>query len=445
MTKAVVGKKAIGVSLPPMKVGIAGLGVVGAGVVRLLDRHADMLAARIGRPVKVVAVSARDRRRKRDMPKGSWRWYAKAEELAADPEVEVVVELIGGADGVARRLVEAALKAGKGVVTANKAMLAMHGAKLAALAEKHDAPLAFEAAVAGGIPIVKALREGLAGNRIDSITGILNGTCNYILTEMRTTGRGFAEVLEEAQKLGYAEADPSFDIDGVDAAHKLAVLTSLAFNTAVDFRAVHVEGIRHVSALDISFAREFGYRIKLLAIARRTPKGIEQRVHPCMVPADTPIAHVDGVFNAVAAEGDYVGPVLFEGRGAGSNPTASAVVADLADLAAGRRAPAFGVPAVKLQPLKAAAMADHVGRFYIRLIVRDQPGVLADVSAVLRDHKISIESLVQRGRAEGDRQPVAVVLISHEAREADMARALQRIAKLRSVLEPPALIRIEQL
>ncbi|WP_374467574.1 homoserine dehydrogenase [Ferrovibrio sp.] len=431
-------------SAPPLKVGIAGLGVVGAGVVRLLDQHATMLAARAGRPIKVVAVSARDKRKKRDMPKGNWRWYADAVELAKDPEVEVVVELIGGADGKARQLVETALKLGKGVVTANKAMLAMHGAKIAALAETKQAPLAFEAAVAGGIPILKALREGLVGNRVERITGILNGTCNYILTEMRETGRDFVEVLKEAQKLGYAEADPSFDVDGVDAAHKLAVLTSLAFNTQVNFGAVHVEGIRHVSAIDIAFAKEFGYRIKLLAIARRTPRGIEQRVHPCMVPADTPIAHVDGVFNAVAAEGDYVGRVMFEGRGAGSNPTASAVVADLADLAAGRHAPAFGVPAAKLQPLKAAAMADHVGRYYIRLIVRDQPGVLADVSAVLRDEKISIESLVQRGRSEAENQPVAVMLISHEAREADMARAMKRIARLRSVLQMPALIRIEQ-
>jgi homoserine dehydrogenase len=430
-------------SAPPLKVGIAGLGVVGAGVLRLLDQHGGMIAARAGRPIKVVAVSARDRRKKRDMPKGGWRWYADAVELAKDPEVEVVVELIGGADGKARALVETALKLGKGVVTANKAMLAMHGAKIAAMAEIKQAPLAFEAAVAGGIPILKALREGLIGNRVERITGILNGTCNYILTEMRETGRDFAEVLKEAQKLGYAEADPSFDVDGVDAAHKLAVLTSLAFNTQVNFSAVHVEGIRHVSAIDIAFAKEFGYRIKLLAIARRTSRGIEQRVHPCMVPADTPIAHVDGVFNAVAAEGDYVGRVMFEGRGAGSNPTASAVVADLADLAAGRSAPAFGVPAAKLQPLKAAAMADHVGRYYIRLIVRDQPGVLADVSAVLRDEKISIESLVQRGRSEAENQPVAVMLISHEAREADMARAMKRIARLRSVLQPPALIRIE--
>lgn len=430
-------------SAPPLKVGIAGLGVVGAGVVRLLDQQAGMLAARAGRPIKVVAVSARDKRKKRDMPKGTWRWYADALDLVKDPEVEVVVELIGGADGKARMLVEAALKAGKGVVTANKAMLAMHGAKIAAMAEAKDAPLAFEAAVAGGIPILKALREGLVGNRVERITGILNGTCNYILTEMRQTGRDFGVVLKEAQQLGYAEADPSFDVDGIDAAHKLAVLTSLTFNTQVDFKAVHVEGIRHVSAVDIAFAKEFGYRIKLLAIARRTPRGIEQRVHPCMVPADTPIAHVDGVFNAVAAEGDYVGRMMFEGRGAGSNPTASAVVADLADLAAGRRLHAFGVPAVKLQPLKAASMADYIGRYYIRLIVRDQPGVLADVSAVLRDEKISIESLVQRGRSEAENQPVAVMLISHEAREADMARAMKKIAKLRSVLQAPALIRIE--
>jgi homoserine dehydrogenase len=439
MTKAYVKSAA------PLKVGIAGLGVVGAGVVRLLDKQAAVLAARAGRPIKVVAVSARDKRKKRDMPKGSWRWYTDALDLVSDPEVEVVVELIGGSEGKARALVEAALKAGKGVVTANKALLAMHGSKLAAMAEMKDAPLAFEAAVAGGIPILKALREGLVGNRIDKITGILNGTCNYILTEMRQTGRDFGVVLKEAQQLGYAEADPSFDVDGIDAAHKLAVLTSLAFNTQVDFRAVHVEGIRHVSAVDIAFAKEFGYRIKLLAIARRTPRGIEQRVHPCMVPADTPIAHVDGVFNAVAAEGDYVGRMMFEGRGAGSNPTASAVVADLADLAAGRRLHAFGVPAAKLQPLKAAAMAEHVGRYYIRLIVRDQPGVLADVSAVLRDEKISIESLVQRGRSEAEHQPVAVMLISHEAREADMARAMKKIAKLRSVLQAPALIRIEPL
>ncbi len=429
----------------PIRVGIAGLGVVGAGVVRLLSEQAEMLAARSGRPIQVVAVSARDKRKKRGLPKGDWRWYDNAVEIASDPEVDVVVELIGGSSGVAKELCETALANGKGVVTANKALLALHGDKLALAAEKVGAPLAFEAAVAGGIPILKALREGLAGNNIKRVHGILNGTCNYILTEMRETGRDFADVLSDAQRLGYAEADPSFDVDGIDAAHKLTVLTALAFNTKVDFKAVHVEGIRHVSAVDIAFAREFGYRIKLLAIARRTPRGIEQRVHPCMVPVNTPIAHVDGVFNAVAAEGDFVGPVMFEGRGAGQNPTASAVVADLADIAAGRGGFAFGAPAGKLGKLKAAAMADTVGRYYIRLLVKDQPGVLADVSAILRDHKISIESLVQRGRAEAANAPVPVLLISHEAREADMARALQRIGKLRSMLEPPRLIRIEAL
>lgn len=428
----------------PLRVGIAGLGTVGAGVVRLLQEQADIVSARAGRRIVVTAVSARDKRKKRGLPAGDWRWHADAAALAADPNVDVVAELIGGAGGVAKALCESALRAGKGVVTANKALLATHGAKLAALAEKSNAPLGFEAAVAGGIPILKALREGLAGNRIQRVQGILNGTCNYILTEMRETGRDFAEVLREAQKLGYAEADPRFDVDGIDAAHKLAVIAALAFNTRAEFKAVHVEGIRHVSALDIAFARELGYRIKLLAIARRTERGIEQRVHPCMVPANTPIAHVDGVFNAVAVEGDYVGPVMFEGRGAGQNPTASAVVADLIDMAAGRRNFAFGVPAAKLKAPKVAAMADHVGRYYIRLIVRDQPGVLADVSAVLRDHRISIESLVQRGRAEAENQPVPVVLISHEAREAAMTRALSQIGALRSMLKPPRLIRIEQ-
>lgn len=429
----------------PLRVGIAGLGVVGAGVVRLLHEQAGLLAARGGRPIQVVAVSARDKRKKRGLPAGQWRWYANAVDIAKDPDVDVVVELIGGSGGVAKELCETALRNGKGVVTANKALLAMQGDKLALAAEQAGVPLAFEAAVAGGIPILKALREGLAGNNVKRVHGILNGTCNYILTEMREKGGDFSAVLADAQKLGYAEADPSFDVDGIDAAHKLTVLTALAFNTKVDFKAVHVEGIRHVSAVDIAFAREFGYRIKLLAIARRTPRGIEQRVHPCMVPANTPIAHVDGVFNAVAAEGDFVGPVMFEGRGAGQNPTASAVVADLADIAAGRSGFAFGVPAAKLGKLKSAAMADHVGRYYIRLLVKDRPGVLADVSAVLRDHKISIESLVQRGRAEGENTPVAVLLISHEAREADMVRALKRIAKLRSMQEAPRLIRIETL
>jgi homoserine dehydrogenase len=428
----------------PLRVGVAGLGTVGAGVVRLLQRHADLVAARAGRPVRVTAVSARDRRKRRDCALGGIKWYADALDLAADGEIDVVVELIGGSDGIAKALIEAALARGKDVVTANKALLAMHGTALAKAAEKAGAALNFEGAVAGGIPIVKALREGLVGNRIGRVYGILNGTCNYILTEMRASGRDFAEVLAEAQKLGYAEADPSFDVDGIDAAHKLAILASLAFNCPVDFKSVHVEGIRRVAAADIAYADEFNYRIKLLAIARLTDHGLEQRVHPCLVPEGTPIAHVDGVFNAVVAEGDFVGSTVFEGRGAGAGPTASAVVADLVDIAAGRRVPPFGVAARQLKRIAPAAMRRHVGRYYIRLTVYDRPGVIADVSAVLRDQRLSIESLVQRGRAQPD-QPVSVVMISHDAEEAAMLRALERIGRLNTVLEPPHMIRIEQL
>jgi homoserine dehydrogenase len=428
----------------PLRVGVAGLGTVGAGVVRLLQRHADLVAARAGRPVRVTAVSARDRRKRRDCALGGIKWYADALDLAADGEIDVVVELIGGSDGIAKALIEAALARGKDVVTANKALLAMHGTALAKAAEKAGAALNFEGAVAGGIPIVKALREGLVGNRIGRVYGILNGTCNYILTEMRASGRDFAEVLAEAQKLGYAEADPSFDVDGIDAAHKLAILASLAFNCPVDFKSVHVEGIRRVAAADIAYADEFNYRIKLLAIARLTDHGLEQRVHPCLVPEGTPIAHVDGVFNAVVAEGDFVGSTVFEGRGAGAGPTASAVVADLVDIAAGRRVPPFGVAARQLKRIAPAAMRRHLGRYYIRLTVYDRPGVIADVSAVLRDQRLSIESLVQRGRAQPD-QPVSVVMISHDAEEAAMLRALERIGRLNTVLEPPHMIRIEQL
>jgi homoserine dehydrogenase len=355
--------------------------------------------------------------------------------------VDVVVELIGGSDGPARELVQAALTAGKPVVTANKAMLAVHGAALARQAEEHRVPLAFEAAVAGGIPVIKALREGLAANRVLRIAGILNGTCNYILTQMRERSREFAEVLADAQKLGYAEADPSFDIDGVDAAHKLAILAALAFGRPVAFDAVHVEGIRKVSALDIAFANELGYRIKLLGIARYSDGGIEARVHPCMVPASAPIARVDGVFNAVVAEGDFVGRVMLEGRGAGAGPTASAVVADLIDVARSRLTPVWGVGSAELSNAASVPMSEHVGAYYLRLMVVDRPGVIADVTAVLRDFGISLESMLQRGRAPGEAVPV--VLVTHETQEAAMREALSRIAALNAVLEAPTLIRIE--
>jgi homoserine dehydrogenase len=425
----------------PLSVAVAGLGTVGAGVLTLLRDNAELVAARAGRPIAVTAVSARDRARERGVSLEGLRWFDDPVALAADPAADVVVELIGGSDGSARALVEAAITAGKPVVTANKALLAVHGAALAAQSEAQGVPLAFEAAVAGGIPAIKALREGLAANRIHRVAGILNGTCNYILTVMRERGREFSEVLADAQRLGYAEADPSFDIDGVDAAHKLAILAAIAFGRPVAFGDVHVEGIRGVSALDIAFATELGYRIKLLGIARRTEAGIEARVHPCMVPANSPVARVDGVFNAVVAEGDFVGRVMLEGRGAGAGPTASAVVADLIDIARGRFTPVWGAASRALSDEPAVPMLAHVGAYYLRLMVVDRPGVIADVTAVLRDQGVSLESMLQRGRSPGEAVPV--VLVTHETREAAMRAALDRIAGLDAVLEAPSLIRIE--
>jgi homoserine dehydrogenase len=426
---------------PALKIAVAGLGTVGAATVQLLERQAEPVGLRAGRRIVVVAVSARDRRRDRGVDLSAVRWYEDAVAMAADPETDAVVELIGGADGVALAVVEAALTHGKHVVTANKALMAKHGTRLARRAEEAGLALSFEAAVAGGIPIVKTLREGLAGNRLSRVYGILNGTSNYILTTMRETGREFAEVLAEAQKLGYAEADPSFDIDGVDAAQKLALLASVAFGRPVDLDGVYTEGVRHISRLDIDFAEELGYRIKLLGVARLTENGLEQRVHPCMVRRGTPIAAVEGVFNAVVAEGDFVGRVVLEGRGAGAFPTASAVAADLVDIAAGRRVPTFAVPAGALQALPGAPMERHQGAYYIRLMVLDQPGVIADVAAALRDEQVSMESMIQRGRAPGEAVPV--VMTTHVTLEAAMRRALDRIARLDTVLEQPHMIRIE--
>ncbi|MGC8475237.1 MAG: homoserine dehydrogenase [Acetobacteraceae bacterium] len=422
----------------PLRVGVAGLGTVGAGVARLLVENAGLIAARAGRPIEVVAVSARDRSRDRGIALAGARWFADATALAEAPGIDVVVEVIGGSEGPARTLVERAIAARRPVVSANKALLAVHGRSLAEAAERAGVALAFEAAVAGGIPVIKALREGLAANRILSVAGILNGTCNYILTRMTEEGGDFAAVLADAQRLGYAEADPSFDIDGVDAAHKLAILAALAFGRPVAFEAVHVEGIRRVSALDIALAGELGYRIKLLGIARASAAGVSARVHPCLLPRTAPLARVDGVFNAVVIEGDTVGRVMLEGRGAGAGPTASAVVADLIDLARGRATPVWG-GALAEAPL--VAMTEHIGCYYLRLMVVDRPGVIADVTAVLRDHGVSLESMLQRGRAPGEAVPV--VLVTHETREAAMTAALARIAALGAVLEAPSLLRIE--
>jgi homoserine dehydrogenase len=436
-----VGSGSASGSARPLTVAVAGLGTVGAGVLTLLRRNADLIAARAGRPIVVTAVSARVRGRDRGVSLDGIRWHDDPVALATDPAADVVVELIGGSEGPAHALVRAAIAAGKPVVTANKALLAVHGGALAAAAEQAGVPLAFEAAVAGGIPAIKALREGLAANRISRIVGILNGTCNYILTVMREQGGAFADVLADAQRLGYAEADPGFDIDGIDAAHKLAILAAIAFGRPVAFDAVHVEGIRAVSALDIALAEELGYRIKLLGIARDADGGIEARVHPCMVPRSAPIARVDGVFNAVVAEGDFVGTVMLEGRGAGAGPTASAVVADLIDLARGRLTPVWGVASGALSDAPSRPMARHVGAYYLRLMVVDRPGVIADVTAALRDHGVSLESMLQRARSPGEAVPV--VLVTHETDETAMRAALDRIAALDAVMEPPTMIRIE--
>jgi homoserine dehydrogenase len=428
-------------AMRPLKVGIAGLGTVGGGVMRLLRDNAELITARAGRPIVVTAVSARNRSRDRGVALDGMHWHETPMALAGDDAVDVVVELIGGSDGPAKALVEQALAAKKPVVTANKALLALHGAALAQAAAQANVTLAYEAAVAGGIPVIKALREGLAGNRIDRVAGILNGTCNYILTTMREEGRDFTEVLADAQELGYAEADPAFDIDGVDAAHKLAILAALAFGQQVDFAAVHVEGIRRVSALDIKFAEELGYRIKLLGIVHRTAEGVAMRVHPSMVPQQSLLASVEGVYNAVLLESDFAGTVFLQGRGAGGGPTASAVVADLIDIARGTRVPVWGTDCARLETGAAVPISHHTGAYFLRLMVVDQPGVLADVTAILREHHISLASMLQHGRKPGEAVPI--VLVTHDTHEAAVAAALARIADLESVLEAPTLIRIE--
>jgi homoserine dehydrogenase len=427
----------------PLRLGIAGLGTVGAGTVRVLATHRDEIARRAGRVIDITAVSARDPNKDRGVDLSGVSWTDDPMALAADPAVDVVVELIGGSDGVAKDLCAAALANGKHVVTANKALIAHHGQTLAAAAERSGVALAFEAAVAGGIPILKGLREGLAANAISRVYGILNGTCNYILSELRDTGREFEDVLAEAQAEGYAEADPSFDIDGVDAAHKLAILAALAFGTQVDFKSVHVEGIRHVSPVDLAFAKELGYGIKLLGIATETAEGIEQRVHLCMVPLDAPINHVDGVFNAVVAEGDFVDRVMMQGRGAGAGPTASAVVADIIDIARGNMVPCFARPAADLAAPRTVPMAAHRGCYYLRFEVVDKPGVFADIAQALGAHNVSMESIIQRARDPGE--PVPVVMTTHDTLESDMIDAVAAIAALDAVVMAPRIIRIEDL
>lgn len=435
-------KSAAPLASSPLTVAVAGLGTVGTGVVLLLQEQAALIEARVGRPIRVVAVA--DPVRHRDgLSFDGIVWYEDALKMVQETDADVVVETIGGSDGVALKVAENALAHGCHLVTANKAMLSHHGNELALAAEEKGVTLAYEAAVAGGIPVIKALREGLIGNRITKLHGILNGTCNYILTTMRETGREFKDVLAEAQKLGYAEADPSFDIDGIDTAHKLCLLSSLAFGGKVDFEHVRVEGIRHVSAIDIRFADELGYRIKLLGTAAMTDMGLVQRVSPCMVPKKSAIAQVDGVFNAVVFDGDFVGRSVYEGRGAGARPTASAVVADIVDIAAGRRAPTFGIPAASLRSLPPVEPDKLRGLYYVRLTVADRPGVFADIAAALRDEDVSMEAVIQRVRSPGEAVPVVMTI--HDTSEGALMRAIRKIEMLSSTIEPAHVMRIEAL
>lgn len=426
----------------PFRIGIAGLGTVGAGVVSILQDNAALIATRAGRPIEIVSVSARNRQKKRGVDLKKYQWLEKPENIA-DTDIDAVVELIGGADGAAKKLVEKALDKRRHVVTANKALLAKHGLALAQRAEKSNVSLNYEASVAGGIPIIKALREGFGANKIQAVYGILNGTCNYILTEMRETGRSFSDVLKDAQAKGYAEADPTFDVDGIDSAHKLCILTSLAFGVKPDVKALKATGIRSISAIDIDLAKDLGYKIKLLGIAKNYNGKIMQVVEPCLVPAQSGLGAVEGVFNAVYVQGDSVGSQLLTGRGAGAGPTASSVVADIIDLARGQKIPVFGIPAAKLKDAQNLDRGSIESRYYMRLNVLDVPGVIAEVGAILRDHNVSVESLVQRGR--DIKKPVSVVIITHDAKHRDMIESCRLIHKLKFTREPPCLIRIEEL
>jgi homoserine dehydrogenase len=433
----------------PLKVGLAGLGTVGSAVVELLHEGRDKLAARCGRPIEVVAVSARSRGKKRGINLKGLHWHTDPVALARDPAIDVFVELMGGDDDPAKRAVETALASGKPVVTANKAMLAAHGQKLAAIAERHQVALNFEASVCAGIPIVKTLREGLGGNSFTRIYGILNGTCNYILSRMEQERLAFDDCLRDAQRLGYAEADPSFDIEGHDTAQKLSILASLTFGTKLDPKAIYVEGISSITLADLDAATQLGYRIKLLGVAVKTDAGIEQRVHPTMVPKDSAIAQVMGVTNAVTVDADGLAPITLVGPGAGGMATASAVVSDLADIACGVRTPPFGRPAARMTAVRKAPMQHHEGGYYIRLLARDRPGSAATIARRLAQQKISLESIVQRHDGQGatpgkSGEPVPVIMITYATSEDAVHKALVAVRRDGVISGRPQVIRIEK-
>lgn len=431
-----------------LRIGIAGLGTVGASVVRVLQEKATELTRQCGREIRVTAVSARDKTRDRGVNLSSVEWFDDPVSLARSELIDVFVELIGGEEGASRESVTAALQSGHHVVTANKALLARHGLSLAEIAEEKGVLLNYEAAVAGGIPVIKTMRESMAGNTVNRVFGILNGTCNYILTRMEAEGISFQDCLKDAQNLGYAEADPTFDIEGHDTAHKLAILTSLAFGNQIAANDIYLEGISNITQADIRAAAELGYRIKLLGVAQRTESGIEQRVHPTMVPTASVIAQVHGVTNAVAIETDILGELLLSGPGAGGNATASAVVGDLADIAKSRpgfqHGPVFGRPVKELQPYKRATMRKHAGGYFIRLTVHDRAGVFAAVATRMAENEISLESIVQRANGANKASHKTVILVTHETTEAAVRKAVDTITKDGHLLDKPQVIRIER-
>jgi homoserine dehydrogenase len=436
----------------PLRIALAGLGTVGMGVIRLIETNGALIARRAGRPIVISVVSARDRGKDRGLDMAAYGWEDDMTAIAARADVDVVVELVGGADGPALTLARRALASGKALVTANKAMIAHHGLELAALGEASGAPLRFEAAVAGGVPVIKGLREGAAANAVDRIYGILNGTCNFILSTMEDTGRDFADVLAEAQRRGYAEDDPAFDIEGTDTAHKLSILSALAFGTPIDFATVETSGISRILAADIAQADALGYVIRLLGMAEidlggdGVQPGLFQRVQAQLVPFDHPLAHVDGATNALVVEGNFCGRLLFQGPGAGDGPTASAVVADIIDIARGIEAGfeadmPFSVPVNSLEAMPPAVSGHRRSRAYIRFIVADRPGVLAEITAAMRDAGVSIESLIQKGRADNEGE-VLVAMVTHEAPEAAVATALELLEGSASLLATPLVMHL---
>ncbi|MGY6412050.1 MAG: homoserine dehydrogenase [Alkalilacustris sp.] len=424
----------------PLRLGIAGLGTVGAGVVAILQRHPGLIAARAGRPLEIVAISARDRRRDRGVDLSGYAWEDDPVALARRGDVDVFIELMGGADGPAKASVEAALAAGKDVVTANKAMLAIHGQALAEAAEDAGRVLRFEAAVAGGIPVIKSLTEALAGNAMTRVMGVMNGTCNYILTRMEEAGLPYDTVFAEAQALGYLEADPTLDVGGIDAAHKLALLASIAFGTRVGFEAVEIEGIERISIDDIRQAADMGFRIKLLGVARMTGRGLEQRMAPCLVPADSPLGQLPGATNMVVLEGDSVGQIVLRGAGAGAGPTASAVMSDVIEIARGLRLPTFGQPARGLTQAPAAQAAAPTP-WYLRMTLLDKPGALAKVATALGEAGVSIDRMRQYGHAEPH---APVLIVTHTTTRDAIGHALDGVRASGVLVGDPVALAIEK-